>query len=171
MYLVTAKYTTDAERKRIEYAFGKWNGKLGIAKPEGLVAIVDSDDIEGLVEELYSRSPRENIELYRIEKVHLDVAEVEREMKLRLREKRETVERLVDFIMARQKAVLKLELREPPQKVYEVYTRKGKAEIVVSLQESGGGVSLGLRISGYGEAVELIHRRLEEQLRLLEEAR
>lgn len=171
MHLIIAKYDSDPERKRIEYALEKWREKLDISKPTGLVAIVDGADVEGLVEELYSRTKKENVTLYHIEKVHLDIAEVEKEIRLKLGEKKETAERLLDFIMAGQKAILKFELAQPREKVYEVYTKKGKAQILVSLRSGETGVNLRLRISGYGEAVDLLCRKLEEQLRLLEEAK
>lgn len=168
MYLITAKYTSDSERKRIEYALEKWKDRMKIMKPEGVVAIVDDGDIKDLVVELYSRTERDNVALYHIEKAHFDVVEAEKEIRLKLDEKRETAEKLLDFIMARQRAILKLELAEPHQKIYEVLTRKGKAEISMSLHGGTNGVDVVLKISGYGEAVDFLHGKLAEELKLLE---
>lgn len=168
MYLITAKYGSDSERKRIEYALEKWRAKMDITKPEGIVAIVVSDDIEELVEELYSRTESKNVVLYHIEKARLDVTEGEKKLRAKINEKRETVEKLLDFIMARQKAILKIELTEPREKVYEVYTKKGKAEITTRLQGNDNSVDLLIRITGYGDALELLHRKLADELKILE---
>lgn len=168
MYLITAKYTSDSERKRIEYALEKWRERMKIVKPEGMIAIVNDGDIKELLIELYSRTERDNVALYHIEETHFEVAEAEKEIKIKLNENRETAEKLLDFIMARQKAILKLQLSEARQKIYEVYTKKGKVEITMSLHGDNNGVDVVLRISGYGEAVDFIHGRLAEELKLLE---
>ena len=168
MYLITAKYTSDSERKRIEYALEKWKDRMNITKPEGLVAIVDDRDIKELVIELYSRTERDNVSVYRLEEAHFDVAEAEKQIKIRLNESRETAEKLLDFIMARQKAVLKLQLTAPRQKIYEVITRKGKAEISISLNSGMNGIDVLCRISGYGETVDFLYGKLTEEFKLLE---
>jgi len=167
MYLITAKYNSDSERKRIEYALDKWGEHMNVIKPEGVVVMVDSEDIDRLIMELYSRTDRQNVNLYHIKKASLDVTEEEKELSLKLDENRETVEKLLDFIMARQKAILKMESIEPRQKIYEVYTRKGKAEISINIHEYDHGVNLRLQVSGYGEAVDLLYRKLAEELNLL----
>jgi hypothetical protein len=168
MYLITAKYTSDSERKRIEYALDKWRDRMKIVKPEGMVAIVNDGDIKELIVELYSRTEKDNVALYHIEEAHVDVAEGEKEIKLKLNENRETAEKLLDFIMARQKAILKLQLSEPRRKIYEVVTKKGKAEIAMSLHGGSAGIDVALKISGYGEAVDFLHGKLAEELKLLE---
>jgi len=74
MYLITVKYDNDAERKRMEYIFEKWAGKLNIVKPEGIVAIINELGEESLVQDfikdLLSRSSqtsRNGINVYRLE--------------------------------------------------------------------------------------------------------
>ena len=167
MYLIVASYENDAERKRIEYIMEKWRGRIGISKPDGIITFVDTGDIGELVEELYSRvSARENIKLYNIEEIEPDINELEKEITRQIAEKQETVEKLLDFIMARQKAVLKIS--DPIEKVYEIYTKKGKAEISTSLRETDSYVTLHLRISGYGEVVDHLYNKLSDELRLLE---
>lgn len=168
MHLIAVKYTSDSERKRIEYVLEKWRDKMNITKPEGITAIVGDGDIDELILDLYSRTEKDNVALYNIERVELDVAQGEKNIRLKLGEKRETVEKLLDFIMARQKAILKLELAEPREKVYEVYTKKGKAEISIGIHGGETGIDLLVRISGYGEAVDFLYRKLAEELKLLE---
>lgn len=168
MYLITVKYRSDSERKRIEYILDKWKQRMNITKPDGMVAIVGGDDIEELITDLYSRTDSENVTLYRIEETQLDVNEEEKTLRVTLHEKKETLEKLISFIMARQRAVLKLQHSEPYERVYEVITKRGKVQIAVRLREKDAGLDLQLRTSGYGEAVDLLHNRLAEELRLLE---
>lgn len=171
MYLITAKYFSDPERKRIEYALEKWKEQLQISRPEGIVVLADGEDIEGLALELFSKVDRKNVSLYRVEKVELDVAKGEKEIRTKVKEKADSLEKLLSFIMARQKAILKMELAKPRQKIYEVVTKKGKAEVTIALLESESGTNLRVRISGYGEVVDLLHRKLADELSLLEEAK
>lgn len=169
MYLITAKYASDPERKRIEYILDKWRSKVNITRPEGITVIVDADEIGDLILELYSRTEKkDNIAFYNMERAEMDVERGERKIRLKLREKKETVEKLLSFIMARQRAILKMELAEPSEKRYEVYSKKGRAEISIGLHESETGVDLSVRISGYGEAVNLLYRKLSDELKLLE---
>ena len=166
MYLITTKYTSDAERKRIEYVLEKWRDRMKIFKPDGVIAIADGENIEELIEDLYSRTEKErNVSLYRIERLQLDIDEVKREISVKLNEKKETAEKLIAFIMARNKAVLRIP--GPNENIYEVYTKKGKAEITINLRESDGGVNLRLRVSGYGEVVDFFYQRLAEELKVL----
>jgi len=169
MYLITAKYASDAERKRIEHILDKWRTKMDITRPEGIAVIVDTDEVDDLILELYSRTEeKDNITFYNMERVEMDVERGERKIELKLREKRETVEKLLDFIMARQRAILKMELAEPSEKIYDVYSKKGKAEISIGLHQSETSVELSVRISGYGEAVNHLYRKLNDELKLLE---
>ena len=168
MYLITAKYSSDSERKRIEYVIDKWRDRKKITKPDGVVAIVADNDIKELLVELYSRTERENVSFYRIEEEHLEVTETKKEIRLKIGERRETAEKLLDFIMARQRATLKMESPESHQKVYEVISRKGKVEIILNIRGNATETDVIMRISGYGEAVDFIHDKLAEELKLLE---
>jgi len=167
MHLIIVKYSSDPERKRIEYILDKWKEKLRITKPEGIISTIDGEELEEFIEELYSKTSRNNIVLYRVEKVAVDVEKNERDISLKLHENKETVEKLIGFVMAKQKAILKRETKKPFESVYEVTTKKGKAEISVALRDEDESVSLRLRITGYGEVVELVNSRLSEELRYL----
>lgn len=169
MYLIVAKYADDAERKRIEYVFDKWSGRLQVSAPKGITAVVDGaadqSDVQELVRELYSRSSRGNVSLFKMEPVEFaDIEREERDLTLELSEKRETVEKLIGFVMARQKALYK---SGTPQagSLYEVTSKKGKAEITVRLKESDGRVKLRLSIAGYGPVVDYLHGKLAEELK------
>lgn len=168
MHLVIVKYGTDAERKRIEYILDRWKNRAEVKRPEGIVALVGDQGIGELAEELYSRVERDQVILYKLQETQIDVAESKRSITVRLNEKRETAERLLDFIMAKLKATLRPGLLSGSgEKTYEVYTKKGKAEIRLRLHDDKSGVRLELYITGYGDAVELMHRKLSEEIKFL----
>jgi hypothetical protein len=168
MHLIIAKYDSDAERKRIEYVLDKWKETLRITKPEGIISIVEGEELESLLEDLYSRTTKRNVTLYKVEKQTVDLESTEGEIKIKFNDKKETIEKLVSFIMARQKAVLKRETKEPFERVYEVITKKGRAEISLLLVGEGQAFNLLLRITGYGEVVQFVKSRLEEEFRYAE---
>jgi hypothetical protein len=167
MHLIIAKYENDAERKRIEYILDKWKESLRVTKPDGIMAIIEGEGLEELLEDLYSRTSRSNVSLYRLEKEAVQIEKGESEIKLKINEKKETVEKLIGFVIAKQKGVLKREIKEPFERVYEVATKKGRAEISVSLRDEGQSVALRLKITGYGEVVEFLNTKLSEELSYL----
>jgi len=167
MHLIIAKYENDAERKRIEYILDKWKESLRVTKPDGIMAIIEGEGLEELLEDLYSRTSRSNVSLYRLEHESVQIERAESEIRLKLNEKRDSVERLVGFVMAKQKAILKRETKDPLEKVYEVITKKGRAEVSVGLLTEGQTVSLRVKITGYGDVVELLNNRLSEEFSYL----
>lgn len=174
MHLIIAKYADDAERKRIEYILEKWKGRLNVTKPDGIVAITSGSNTEiySLAEELYAKTSRDKITVFRIEKNTVEIEQSERKLKVLVREKRETVEKLLNFIMARQKAVLKHISPENYETIYEVTSKaskKGKAEIAVYISERNELVNIEISITGYGEVVEYIYNKLNEEMKYLKE--
>jgi hypothetical protein len=175
MYLIVSKYDDDAERKRLEYVFEKWSEKLTIIKPEGIITLLDDSGKEDLmnefVKELYSRSSqvsKDSIGIYRIEKTVPNVRPEKKELHLETGQKRETVEKILSFIMARQKAIFKPESDLPFLKTYEVNSKKGTVLITVAIKEKKDVLDLLFTISGYGYAVDFIYDKLEEDLKYIE---
>jgi hypothetical protein len=175
MHLITVKYSSDAERKRIEYVFEKWADRLTVFKPEGIVAIVDESQNESivhdLVQELYSRSSKagsDNISIYEINRTNLAIERAGKKISLDFHEKRETVEKLLDYILAKQRAILKRETDSPPIKTYEISSKKGTVEISTMLREKDDIINILITISGYGEVVDFISDKLNEELKYFE---
>jgi hypothetical protein len=175
MYLITSKYDSDAERKRLEYVFEKWAEKLTIIKPEGIITLLDDAGKEDLMNEfikdLYSRASKvskDSIVIYHIEKTEPDIKPEQKELRLETKQKRETVEKLLSFIMARLKAVFKPESDLPFLRTYEVNSKKGTVQITVVIREKKDALDLIFTISGYGYAVNFIHNKLEEELKYIE---
>ena len=167
MYLITAKYTDDAERKRIEYALERWKDSMGITKPEGITVITRGGDIEAMLDDLYARVPRDNVRVYSLSETSFEVPESERRMKINLKGETKTIEKLLGFVMAKQKAFFRHEVTSG--KLYEVYTKKGRAEIYTNLKEDSGIVTVDIRIKGYGNAADLVYNKIDSEFRYFKE--
>lgn len=169
MYLIIVNYKDDPERKRVEYVLEKWKETVNLTKPDGIVALVEGseDEISRLAEELYSKTSRDSLSLYKVEKTAVEVKMTEKELRRKLNEKKETVAIQLEFIMARQRATLKWESSEGLERTYEVLSKKGKAEISVQLREKDGITDLRLIVSGYGEVVDFIYDKLKDEVNYL----
>lgn len=162
MYLLIAKYSDDAERKRIEYALEKWGRKLRVVRPDGITVLVDGEDVRDFLEDLSSRIREGSISLYEVRDAEIEIEEREEVIRLKLDEDLNSVEKFLSFLMAKQRAVLKLSKKF--ERIYEVYTKKGRAEISTRLMEREGYVDLEIRIRGYGQVVSFLREKLEREL-------
>lgn len=172
MYLITAKYRDDPERKRIEYVLEKWSQALSVAKLKDIAVIVDSEADEhlvaDLVKDLYSRSSPDSVKLYRIEPTSPGIEQEAMEIPpFTLREKAEAADRILGFIMARQKAIRKPGVAEPMLRTYEVTSKKGKAEVMTWVVEKEGAVEIHVRITGFGPVVSYLHSKLTDELKFI----
>lgn len=167
MHLIVAKYADDAERKRIEYTFERWKDSMEIKKPEGITVIVKGEKVEDMLDDLYSRTSKDNVSVYDLGEVSFDVKERVRRIKIDLEGDLKTIEKLMEFVMAKGKAIFKREI--PAGKLYEVYTKKGGAEIVSSLKDRDGNVTVDIKITGYGEAPDLLYDKINSELKYFKE--
>jgi len=167
VYLIVAKYSGDAERKRIEYALERWKSSMEISKPEGIVVVAEGEDIEDLLEDLYARISKEKISVYNLSEASLEVEENEKKIKVDLEGEIEAIEKFVGFVLAKQKALFKREI--PSGKLYEVYTKKGRAEVSTNLKPANGKVAVGIRIQGYGGSTELVYDKINTELKYFKE--
>jgi len=145
VYIV--EYTDDAERKRVEYLFNNWSGGT-IDKPSGLVRITEGIDHEKFYQELVSKVPPEQVASYKLERVDFDVEPDTVVVEQSIDAPVETVEPFVEYVLSKRNAVL----QSPGHNEYEVYTKKGRAEITYRLAERGEKTTVTLRISGYEPA-------------------
>ena len=164
MYLIVAKYTDDAERKRIDYAIERWKTVAGVEKPDGVPILFKDEKVEDFVEDLYSRLSRENVSVYSLNDVSFEIEKEEISIETTLEGDLETIRKFLGFIMAKQKGVLITETES--ERIYEVSTRKGKADVSINLS-AGGRVRI--LISGYGDALGLIREKIESEIRYFKE--
>ncbi|HIE31214.1 MAG TPA: hypothetical protein EYP67_02380 [Methanosarcinales archaeon] len=164
MYLVVARYTDDAERKRIDYAIERWKAVAGVEKPDGVPILFKGEDAKGFVEDLYSRLSRESVSVYSLNDVPFEIEKDEMVIETVLEGDLGTIRKFLGFIMAKQKGVLITETEL--ERTYEVSTRKGKANVAINLTDVG---RLRIIISGYGDALRLIHEKIESEIRYFKE--
>lgn len=146
-HLFVIQYDDDAERKRAEYLFKNWSdGK--ITKPDGLVRIADDVDHEELYERLLSKIPEQNISVYDIESVDSDVETTTEVVEQNVHATEDAVETFLEYILSKKKAVL----QSATHNEYELYTKKGRADVSYSITASTDGVDVSVRIVGYSPA-------------------
>ena len=164
MYLIVAKYTDDAERKRIDYAIERWKTVAGVEKPDGVPILFKDEKVKDFVEDLYSRLSRENVSVYSLNDVSFEIEKEELSIETTLEGDLETIRKFLGFIMAKLRGVLITETES--ERIYEVSTRKGKADVSINLS-AGGRVRI--LISGYGDALGLIREKIESEIRYFKE--
>jgi hypothetical protein len=158
-FLFVVDYDDDAERKRVEYLFNNWDDG-SITKPDGLVRLATDLDHDELHEELVSKVPAERVESYRLEAIDRavdpDTAVVEKQVNA----DPDAVEPFVEYILSKKKAVLQSAARNE----YEVYSKKGRAEVAYTLSEPDDGTAVTIRISGYSQAPTFLAEFFETEL-------
>lgn len=168
-YLLILSYESDAERKRIDYAIERWKTKLRVNKPKGAVVILDGveEELNRFIEDLFSRielpnkNPESKVEIYRIERF---TPEVEKKTKKLYYEtdEIETVWKFLDYLMAKVNA--SYEYSTASAKVYTAYTKKGQARIEIRIEKREK-VKIKVIIEGYGEVVDFLARKMNEEIK------
>ena len=159
-YLYTVQYTEEAERKRVEYLFNNWDEGT-IESPEGLARIAEDVDHEDLYQELVTKVPSDQIEVYRL---HSTTPEVESEsitVAEEISASLDAVEAFLEYILSKKKAVLQSGARNE----YEMYTKKGRAEVSYDLDDTDDGtVVVRIRVDGIPPAPEFLGDFFETEL-------
>ncbi len=146
-HLFVVRYNDDAERKRAEYLFKNWSDG-NITKPDGLVRIADNVDHEELYERLLSKIPEENVSVFDVESVDSDVETTTEVVEQNVHATADAVETFLEYILSKKKAVL----QSATHNEYELYTKKGRADVSYSITEHTNGVDVSVRIVGYSPA-------------------
>lgn len=157
-YLFVVSYGDDKERKRIEYLFNNSNGE--IKKPEGLVRIGGNIDHDELYEQIVTKVPPEQVSSYRLEPVDTEVDPESVIVEESIPAALEGVEGFIEYMLSKKKAVLQSAERNE----YEVYTKKGRADISYQLTERGKKVDVQIRVEGYSPAPEFLASFFETEL-------
>ena len=158
-YLFTVEYDEEAERKRVEYLFNNWDSGQ-ITAPSGLVRIAEGIDREELHEQLLTKVPEEQVDVYELETTAMDI-ETEREVvEQEITASLDAVETFLDYVFSKKKAVLQSSSRNE----YEVYTKKGRAEVSYDLQATGDTVTVRVRVNGYPPAPSFLAEFCQTEL-------
>lgn len=168
MYLIIAKYSTEAERKRIEYAMERWEQVMKLGRPDGVPIIIEEIEDENkkvkeLLDDLYARTSKDQVRIYNLSEASFEVEETGKRITVELEGNLETVQKFIGIIVAKQNAIFKNEVLS--RKIYEVYTKKGRAEIITHLKAGDRGVNVDILIKGYGEAPDLVYNKINNELK------
>jgi hypothetical protein len=158
-YLYVVEYDDDAERKRIEYLFNNWeDGDL--ENPSGLVRVASCVDHDELYEKVAGKVPPEQVHSYRLEPVEADVDERRVTVEQTVNASTETVETFVEYMFSKKKAVL----QSATHNEYEVYTKKGRADVSYQLRDADGETEVTITVQGYPPAPEFLADFFETEL-------
>ena len=158
-YLYIVDYEEDAERKRAEYLFNNWD-EGEINRPSGLVRIAEGIDHDELYEQLVAKVPEQQVDICRLEPVDTDVEPESVMIEQRIAASIDAVETFVEYILSKKKAVLQSAARNE----YEVYTKKGRAEVGYRLNETEEQVVAQININGYPPAPSFLAEFFEAEL-------
>lgn len=165
-YIVFVTYDTDAERKRIDYLLDRWSSQAFVKKLRGTVLYIETDNAQEFLEELFSRlegNAGEKVEVYSAEKIQSKIEAKRKTLEHTINEERKIVERFIDYLFSKTNAGYSHS--ENGTKVYNVYTRKGRATIKATI-EGDDRTRVHLEIEGYGDAVDFLAERIDEELKL-----
>lgn len=161
-YLFIVSYTADTERKRAEYLFNNWE-EGDIETPDGFIRIASDVDHDELYERLVGKVPAEQVQSYRLEPVEANVERERHTVEQEIAASPETVESFLEYILSKKKAVLQSAARNE----YEVYTKKGRADVSYQLTESDsadGNTSVTVVVEGYQPAPQFLTDFFETEL-------
>lgn len=159
-YLYTIDYDGEAERKRVEYLFNNWEDGE-IQTPQGLVRIADAVDHDELYQQLVSKVPAEQVSVHRLEPATTEVESETITVDKEISASADAVETFLEYIFSKKKAVL----QSPSRNEYEMYTKKGRAELTYDLTESEPDtVHVSLRITGIPPAPAFLAEFFESEL-------
>lgn len=162
-YLIVVDYKDDAERKRAEYLLDNWDHGT-VESLSGLSRIVEDDNIDGLYEELVTKVPENQIDIFGLSDVDTQVAKRQARLDEKFTTSSDKVEWAMEAIMNKRKTIEK----DPQRNIYNVYTKKGRSTVEFSITEAPGGkVHLTGTIEGYGEAPEFLKDYILDEIQYM----
>ena len=165
-YIVFVTYGSDAERKRIDYLLDKWGERARIKKPRGIVFHIEAEEPQEFFQELFSRlegNAEEKVEVYEAKRIRTRVETRKKKLEFTVDEERRVVERFIGYLLSKLNA--SFSHSDGMARVYSIYTRKGRGVIKVLLRGDGKTHIL-FEIEGYGDVVDFLAERIEEELKL-----
>lgn len=158
-YLFVVNYDSDAERKRVEYLFNSWE-EGRIRTPDGIVRIAEDIDHDALYEQLVSKVPDDQVESYQLEETDPDLEGDTVTIEQYIDAPRDAVESFLNYVLSKRNAVL----QSASHNEYEVYSKKGRAEVRYRLSDADGGTEVWMQVSGYPPAPGFLGEFFETEL-------
>ncbi|MEA2014401.1 MAG: hypothetical protein U9N38_03740 [Thermodesulfobacteriota bacterium] len=163
--LLIVDYRSDAERKRIDYAIERWGDKAEIKKPRGATILFKGSNIDEFTEDLYSRLDIEEdrVEIYGIERYSPDIEKQVKKLIYESGEESGVIEKFIIYIMNKINA--SYEYSTDITKCYTAYTKKGQANIEILLKRNELTRAV-ISVSGYGDAVDFVADRIDDEMKV-----
>ncbi|ALM75530.1 hypothetical protein [Thermococcus barophilus] len=166
-YLFIVNYEDDAERKRIDYLLEKWQERARISKPRGLTFIIETDEISKFAEELFSKlnpSSSKKVESFVLHEKDLSsqIRSATTVLEYQSNDPPEIVKKLLGYVFSKNN--VRYYSSDLKSTKYFVLTRKGRVDIEVTIDSRNDKTWVKLFLSGYGEAVEHMAKKLKEDL-------
>ena len=159
-HLVVVNYSEEAERKRAEYLFDNWDDGT-VESLRGISRLVSDVEIEEMYEQLVSKVPQQQVEIFEVDKSDTEVSKKTEPFEFTFDADHDKVEWAIEAIMNKRKRVTE----DAENNVYGVYTKKGRATISYTITElPNGTVQLTGEIVGFGEAPEFLHEYITDEL-------
>jgi len=165
--LIVVDYDKDAERKRIDYLIERGSNRGNIEKIRKMAIIADIEDMDEFVKDIMSRlegNPEEKVRIYKIEEVKKTISSKKTTLNYEISDKKEAVEGFLKYLMIKIGASYECSVNDT--KKYEVYTKKGSCSISIKLKEKGNKLIITFEIEGYGESVDLIKNKIDNDMKL-----
>lgn len=157
-FLFVVEYESDAERKRVEYLFDNLDGDVSTL--EGLTRITEGVDQNDVYERLVSKVPADQVSAFRLEPLDIDAEPERTTVEQTVNASPDAVEAFVEYMFSKKKAVLQSAARNE----YEVYTKKGRADVAYELADDPTGTTVRIRIEGYPPAPAFLADFFETEL-------
>jgi len=169
-YLFIVDYEDDAERKRIDYLLEKWQERARISKPRGLTFIIDTEDVSEFAEELLSKLSPDSSKKVKVFSLHerdlqANIQPNELVLEYHSKESAEVVKKLLEYIFSKNN--IRYYSSDIRSAKYFTLTRKGRVDIELTLKPEGRETKIKLVLSGYGDAVDYIGKKLGEEIESL----
>lgn len=123
-------YGTESERKRAEYTLKNWED-ADIERPNGTIRIVETEDQEGLMNQLITKIPYDHIRAFDLDNVKISKNIETLQLERTLSAPKEGIETTLEFMMSQRDGLL----LDPDQNKYEV-DDKGPAEVSYEFTET-----------------------------------
>ncbi|WP_142860745.1 hypothetical protein [Salinigranum halophilum] len=158
-YIFIVTYEDETERKRVEYLFNNWeDGKID--RPKGVIRLTAGVDHDKLYEQLLTKVPEEQVTSYKLDRSDPDIEPSRRTVERSISAPEQTVNSFLEYVFSKRKAVI--QSREYNE--YEMYTKKGRADVRYTLTTSDGDTTARIVIEGYEPAPSFLGDFFEEEL-------
>jgi len=166
MYLLIVEYETDAERKRIDYTIEKWQKDLKIKKPKGTIIVAEGNKeiVNKFMEDLCARLERseKKIEAYKIEIYNPKIEKNVKRLIYETKEDKKYVKKFMDYLMTKLSA--SYQYKSQIGKVYKAYTKKGQANMEVSIKNKNDTTNITITLEGYGDVVDFLANKIDVEM-------